>query len=139
MIQDGILLFTRHIIISIIITNFVIFPSPFKKFTRKLYHTFPALSIVFYTFGFQLLVLISFCVGFFDPFWKIGMQARLYEFGFAAEHRKFAPQTRFLGVRGGGCASPDLCVLPCRGCGFLRHCGDNGECGKHHKRAQKSR
>ena len=47
MIQDGILLFTRHIIISIIITSFVIFPSPFKNFTIAFYHTFYTLSILF--------------------------------------------------------------------------------------------
>ena len=50
MIQDGIFLFTRHIIISIIITNPAIFPSPFEKFTNAFYHNFPALSIVFSIF-----------------------------------------------------------------------------------------
>lgn len=50
MIQDGILLFSRHIIISIIITNFVIFPSPFTKSMVELYHKNSALSIGLYKF-----------------------------------------------------------------------------------------
>ena len=46
MIQDGDFLFSRHIIISIIITNFAMFPSPFSKFMFELYHKTNSLSRV---------------------------------------------------------------------------------------------
>ena len=46
MIQDGSFILSRHIIISIIITNFAIFPSPFVKSMFALYHKKISLSIV---------------------------------------------------------------------------------------------
>ena len=45
MIQDGSFILSRHIIISIIITNFVIFPSPFVKSMLEFYHKSLSLSI----------------------------------------------------------------------------------------------
>ena len=59
MIQDGIFLYSRHIIISIIITNFVIFPSPFVKSMLALYHKKISLSIGLDKFLYILAVRTS--------------------------------------------------------------------------------